>query len=264
MAKGGYQKRRIAEKKARERASRKRAARRRKALTVVASALVLGMIGVVVLAALGGDEPLVDPDATPTPEPTATGATFADPCTDLASVEPGQVTFDDAPCRITEDGIDYAAVFETSEGTIEVDLLEADAPVTVNNFVFLARTGYYDGTPFHRVLPEFGDPSAMVQGGDAVNRDGTGGPGYQFGDENIIPFDTPGMLAMANAGPGTNGSQFFFLDGTVPHLNSPDPAASRGSHSVFGRVTDGLEIVRKIAATGNGAVELVSVTIEES
>lgn len=261
MAKGGYQKRRIAEKKARERASRKRAARRRKALTVVASALVLGMIGVVVLAALGGDEPgPASDDIAGTNEGCTVPGTVAEP----------RQAFDAPPPDVLEEDVDYTASLMTSCGVIKVDLLEEDAPDTVNNFVFLAREGFYNGTIFHRVIPEFSG-SAMIQGGDAVNQDGTGEPGYTIPNENTIPFDRPGLVATANRGPDTNGSQFFILGGTVGHLNNPDPAQSAGEHSVFGEVTEGLDVVGRIVSVPRGEndrpnvdVILINVTIEEA
>ena len=128
----------------------------------------------------------------------------------------------------------YSISMETSKGTIEIDLFAKDAPVTVNNFVFLAREGYYDGVSFHRVIPNF-----MIQGGDPTGS-GMGGPGYRFADE----FDgTPnrhetGPLSMANAGPATNGSQFFICHGPQPHLD--------GKHTVFGKVSSGQDIVDAI------------------
>jgi peptidyl-prolyl cis-trans isomerase B (cyclophilin B) len=121
----------------------------------------------------------------------------------------------------------YTATMETSKGTITLDLFAKEAPKTVNSFVFLAREGFYDGLTFHRVIPDF-----MIQGGDPDGR-GTGGPGYRFEDEvdtktNPHTFDKPGLLAMANAGPGTNGSQFFITHVPTPHLD--------GKHTIFGKV----------------------------
>ena len=121
----------------------------------------------------------------------------------------------------------YTAVFKTERGDINVTLFADKAPTTVNNFVFLARDGFYDGTTFHRVISNF-----MVQGGDPTGT-GTGGPGYKWPDEQsalALPHDGVGMLSMANAGPNTNGSQFFITHGPTPHLN--------GKHAVFGKVAD--------------------------
>jgi peptidyl-prolyl cis-trans isomerase B (cyclophilin B) len=128
----------------------------------------------------------------------------------------------------------YAATIETSRGTIDVDLFAKDAPKTVNNFVFLAKEGFYDGTVFHRVINDF-----MVQGGDPTGT-GRGGPGYKFGDE--VGPDKPrhkvGSLSMANAGPGTNGSQFFITHIVTDWLD--------GKHTVFGEVTKGQDVVNSV------------------
>ena len=123
-----------------------------------------------------------------------------------------------------EADIDYRAILCTAAGAIYVDLYEQLTPITVNNFVFLAQQGYYDNTTFHRVIPNF-----MAQAGDPTAT-GRGGPGYQFGDEPVsfLTFDRPGLLAMANAGPGTNGSQFFITTAPTPHLNY--------KHTIFGDV----------------------------
>jgi cyclophilin family peptidyl-prolyl cis-trans isomerase len=129
----------------------------------------------------------------------------------------------------------YAAVLHTVKGDIKIELLAAQAPVTVNNFVFLARDGFYNGTTFHRVIGGF-----MVQGGDPTGT-GSGGPGYRFNDERSaleIPHDREGILSMANAGPNTNGSQFFITYGPTLHLN--------GKHGVFGRVIEGMNVLRSI------------------
>ena len=121
----------------------------------------------------------------------------------------------------------YRAVMNTSKGAIAIDLFADRAPISVNNFVFLARDGFYDGVIFHRVLDGF-----MAQGGDPTGR-GSGGPGYSWDDEPSalkIRHDAPGTLSMANAGPNTNGSQFFITFVPTPHLD--------GNHAVFGRVAD--------------------------
>ncbi|MDX1530003.1 MAG: peptidylprolyl isomerase [Rhodothermales bacterium] len=125
----------------------------------------------------------------------------------------------------------YRATLETSKGAIEVELYPEHAPKTVNNFVALARDGFYDGTVFHRVISNF-----MIQGGDPTGT-GRGGPGYRFEDEvknNPLRHET-GSLSMANAGPNTNGSQFFITHAPQPHLD--------GRHTVFGKVTDGQDVV---------------------
>jgi cyclophilin family peptidyl-prolyl cis-trans isomerase len=128
----------------------------------------------------------------------------------------------------------YTARFKTERGEFVAELFADRAPLTVENFVNLARSGFYDGTTFHRVIGGF-----MAQGGDPTGT-GTGGPGYQFGDEfhPSLRHDGPGTLSMANAGPGTNGSQFFITYGATPHLDN--------KHSVFGRVTEGMDVVRSL------------------
>ena len=128
----------------------------------------------------------------------------------------------------------YTAVFKTEKGDIRVKLFADKAPNTVNNFVFLARDGFYDNTTFHRVIPNF-----MVQGGDPTGT-GSGGPGYQFKDEfhASLKHDKAGTLSMANAGPGTNGSQFF-----ITHV--PTAWLDR-KHTVFGRVVSGQDVVDSI------------------
>jgi len=151
----------------------------------------------------------------------------------------------------------YKARMETDKGTMVIELFANKTPMTVNNFVFLSREGYYDGVIFHRVIDNF-----MVQGGDPTGT-GRGGPGYKFGDEfdASLKHDKQGILSMANAGPGTNGSQFFITHGPTPHLN--------GKHTVFGQVVEGLDVLMSIPARDPGnvnapAVKIIRVTIEES
>lgn len=130
----------------------------------------------------------------------------------------------------------YSVKMETSKGEIELALFAADAPKTVNNFVFLVNQGFYDGVTFHRVISNF-----MVQGGDPTGS-GRGGPGYRFADEfkgNPNRHER-GSLSMANAGPNTNGSQFFICHAPQPHLD--------GRHTVFGKITSGLDILDQIRA----------------
>jgi cyclophilin family peptidyl-prolyl cis-trans isomerase len=128
----------------------------------------------------------------------------------------------------------YTAIFKTQRGEFEVELYADKVPNTVENFVNLANAGYYDGTTFHRVIPGF-----MAQAGDPTGT-GRGGPGYQFKDEfhKSLRHDEAGILSMANAGPNTNGSQFFITHGPTPHLDN--------RHAVFGKVTKGMDIVLSI------------------
>jgi len=126
----------------------------------------------------------------------------------------------------------YTATIKTKRGKMLLKLFARDVPVTVNNFVFLAREGFYDGVTFHRVIPDF-----MAQGGDPTGT-GSGGPGYKFADEFTKHTHGAGALSMANAGPNTNGSQFFITYTPQPHLN--------GKHSVFGQLAKGMDVLKKI------------------
>jgi len=139
----------------------------------------------------------------------------------------------------------YTATIEIGKGNIVLELFASDVPVTVNNFVFLAGEGFYDGTTFHRVIPDF-----MAQGGDPTGT-GTGGPGYKFADEFTEHTHVTGALSMANAGPNTNGSQFFITYSPQHHLD--------GKHSVFGQLVNGMDVLEAIE---NGDT-IVQITIEE-
>jgi peptidyl-prolyl cis-trans isomerase B (cyclophilin B) len=144
-----------------------------------------------------------------------------------------------------------AATLHTNKGTIAIELFDDDAPKTVENFKKLARDGFYDGVIFHRIIPDF-----MIQGGDPTGT-GSGGPGYTFEDEFNDHKVERGALAMANAGPNTNGSQFFIVTAdSCPWLD--------GKHTVFGRVTDGMDTVNAISdvATGSNDKPRDDVTIE--
>jgi cyclophilin family peptidyl-prolyl cis-trans isomerase len=147
------------------------------------------------------------------------------------------------------------ATMQTNHGAIEIELFDADAPKTVENFTKLARDGFYDGVIFHRVIRDF-----MIQGGDPTGT-GSGGPGYQFEDEFNDNKVERGALAMANAGPNTNGSQFFIVTADAcPWLD--------GKHTVFGRVTSGMDVVDTIEQVDTGPgdkpredVRIASVTL---
>jgi cyclophilin family peptidyl-prolyl cis-trans isomerase len=225
---------------------------------VARAAAAFAVCGVLLTAAACGD----DGDD----EAGAAGASAADTVACGATAPPpaDPATYD-APPDVTIDlDATYTAVLETSCGEIRIALDPDAAPMAVNNFVFLAREGFYDGLTFHRVVPGF-----VIQGGDP-NGDGTGGPGYTFPDE--LPTGEgaypPGAVAMANSGPDTNGSQFFIVTGDAPL----PPAYTR-----FGEVTEGLEVAREIealadpdAAPGDPSAQVPSdpayidsVTIEE-
>jgi cyclophilin family peptidyl-prolyl cis-trans isomerase len=143
----------------------------------------------------------------------------------------------------------YAAILHTDKGDITLQLFASQTPRTVNNFVFLAREGFYDGTFFHRVIADF-----MVQGGDPTGT-GRGGPGYKFKDEFVpaLHHDTPGILSMANAGPNTNGSQFFITHVPTPWLD--------GKHSVFGKVTVGMDVLLAIPPRDPSRVDAPAIHI---
>lgn len=150
----------------------------------------------------------------------------------------------------------YKARMKTSKGDVVIELFADKVPTTVNNFVFLARDGFYDGTSFHRVIKDF-----MVQGGDPTGT-GSGGPGYKFKDEfgPNLKHTGPGTLSMANAGPNTNGSQFFITHTATPWLD--------GKHSVFGKVVEGMDVVNAIPERDPGRAkqpgeQLISIEIIE-
>lgn len=207
----------------------------------------------------------------PAPDGAAGGASTADGCwSDDQRIEQGSEgagfvanQYDGPPEIAIDPAKTYAATLETTKGTIEAELYPADAPQTVNNFVCLARDGYFDGTPFHRIVKGF-----VIQGGDPTGT-GSGGPGYRFADEPVTKEYERGTLAMANAGPNTNGSQFFVV---LDDLRGKLPK----NYTIFGKVTGGQEAVDAIAAVptrpGPGgensqpteAVTLDRVTIQES
>jgi peptidylprolyl isomerase len=147
----------------------------------------------------------------------------------------GTKTYSSAPPMFIDKSKQYTATVKMAKGgEFTIQLFPDKAPITVNSFVFLARQGYFDGVTFHRVLEGF-----MAQGGDPTGT-GDGGPGYQFANENSSgTFDKAGVVAMANAGPGTNGSQFFITFGATPQLSGAD-------YTIFGQVTSGMDVVNAI------------------
>ncbi len=241
-------------------AQRQALLRRRRAARLGAVATVLVLIVAAAVITGGGDgdgardeEPRSAPTkpAEPTPSdepepaaPVACGAEEPPPADPQKYPEAEQVL---------EDGVDYRAVMETSCGTIEIDLLEEQAPITVNNFVFLAQEGFYDGLTFHRVEKQF-----VIQGGDPEGT-GAGGPGYTFEDELWAkPKEyTFGAVAMANAGPDTNGSQFF----VIVHKPVRQEAGLAPAYSVFGRVPKSswgaLDKIRKVDVSGSTPLSTV-------
>jgi cyclophilin family peptidyl-prolyl cis-trans isomerase len=199
----------------------------------------LGAIIVVVIVAVAAAAYLL---GAPGSDSCADGLDVGDPgpLADLAPAE-RENYYDRAPEMALDSGAQYEAVIQTEKGDICLNLYPEASPETVNNFVFLARQGYYDGTIFHRVMQDF-----MAQGGDPTGT-GAGGPGYEFADEtdNGFVFDRAGLLAMANRGANTNGSQFFITYVPTPHLN--------GAHTIFGEITGGEDVLNSLTLVQPGS-----------
>ncbi len=246
-------------------------------LGILLVALLVVALGISVLSGDDGDDQDVATDTSTssteatdsteaTTETTAAGVA-GDPAIGTSECPPAEgaaertTTFASGPQACIDPAKTYTATIATSRGDITVQLDAAAAPKTVNSFVFLARHRYFEGVSFHRIIPGF-----VVQGGDATgNPPGTGGPGYEFADELPTgdgPYYEIGSLAMANSGPGTNGSQFFIVTGE-------QGAGLPNSYSLFGKVTDGLDVVQAIEATGSAEgtpsepTTITSVTITE-
>jgi len=172
-----------------------------------------------------------------------------------AGGEPKPKTYSAPPPMTIDTSKQYIATIETEKGNIVLELFASDVPVTVNNFVFLVREGFYDGTTFHRVIPGF-----MAQGGDPTGT-GTGTPGYSFADEFTEHTHVAGALSMANSGPNTNGCQFFITYTPQHHLD--------GKHSVFGQLIEGRDVLEKLTPRDpnqNPQFEgdtIIRITIEE-
>ena len=193
------------------------------------------IVGTLFLVACGAD-------ATPTLKPVATPPTVQAPASTLTPIPIAESTggtrikqYSEPPSTIIQVENRYVATLNTNKGAIVIELFPKEAPRTVNNFVFLARDGFYDGISFHRVIKDF-----MIQGGDPTGT-GAGGPGYRFEDEPVTRDYVRGTLAMANSGPNTNGSQFFIV-----HKKSTLPK----QYNIFGIVVEGLDVVDSIATTG--------------
>ncbi len=176
----------------------------------------------------GAPAPTPTPTPAPKPTPTAKPKTYSAP-----------------PPMTIDTSKQYTATIETEKGNLVLKLFASDVPLTVNNFVFLSREGFYDGTIFHRVFSDF-----MAQGGDPTGTGG-GGPGYSFADEFTEHTHVAGALSMANSGPNTNGSQFFITYTPQHHLD--------GKHSVFGQLIEGMDVLKDIKQGDT----LKRITIEE-
>ena len=223
---------------------------------------LIGWLGLAACSAPGGSSPT--PTTKPQSQPTVAKPSGGSPAPIAGGAGAGAKQWSSPPAMSIDPAKQYKATFTTSAGEMQADLFAKDAPNTVNNFVFLAREGFYDGVPFHRIISGF-----MVQTGDPTGT-GRGGPGYRFGDElpRTLEYER-GTLAMANAGPNTQGSQFFIchadLKGRLPK-----------NYTIFGKITGGLDVLDKIASTpvrpGPGGepsqptqdVRILSVTIAES
>jgi cyclophilin family peptidyl-prolyl cis-trans isomerase len=225
LGKSNKQERQSARKRA-EREARIRAAKRRKRNQILA------VVGVLVLLLIGGLLATRDGGG---------GSSLASGGPGCDGVGTGSTEYTEAPEMTIDTSKSYHATMTTNQGVVEIDLYADKAPKTVNNFVTLACDGFYDGLTFHRIIPDF-----MIQGGDPQGT-GAGGPGYQFEDEfdPTLNFDKVGLLAMANSGPNTNGSQFFITVAETPWLNQ--------KHTIFGEVTSGYEIVETISKMGKDA-----------
>ena len=218
------------------------------------------VVAAVLLSSRGEDEPeSLDAGSASSTTAPAGGTLAKSDCPPKEGSAERKTSFPKPPAMCIDEDKTYTAVMKTTNGSFTIKLDAASAPRTVNNFVFLARNHYYDGVKFHRIIPGF-----VVQGGDPEGT-GSGGPGYKFADE--LPKAGAykvGSLAMANAGPNTNGSQFFVITG-------PEGAALPPNYSLFGEVTEGMETVKALEAVGTpGAgtpteeVKIDSVTITES
>lgn len=169
---------------------------------------------------------------------------------------PKPKTYSAPPPMVIDINKKYTATMETAKGKLVLELFAKDVPKTVNNFVFLAREGFYDGCTFHRVIPDF-----MAQGGDPTGT-GMGGPGYRFADEFTSHKHGTGALSMANAGANTNGSQFFITYTPQPGLD--------GRHSVFGQLIEGMDVLKKLTPRDPSqnpqfqGDKIIRITIKES
>jgi len=228
--------------------------------------LSLGAIVAVALLSGCGAQPAAQvaaPTAAAASGTSAAASAFVDACwppSERTTVEQeGQTVkqYSKAPAMAIDPNKTYTATLETNKGNIDVAFYPKDAPQTVNNFICLARDGYYDGTPFHRIVKGF-----VIQGGDPTGT-GMGGPGYKFNDEPVAKDYEQGVLAMANAGPNTNGSQFFIV---LEDLRGRLPK----NYTIFGKVTSGMDVVQQIAntptkasASGEQSAPTTPITLEK-
>ena len=255
--------------RAEARAAQQRAQRRRQIISVVALLAVVLGIGLFISLS-GGDEEEAD---VATDAATTTTAADAGPAGDAQECPPADGApepvrrFENGPPKecLTE-GASYSAEVETDIGSFTIALDREKAPKTVNNFVFLSRYRAYEDVPFHRVIQDF-----VVQGGDVAMKNGTGDAGYDFEDELPNPDDyEEGSVAMANSGPNTNGSQFYIVVSEQGAQTLVQAVGGEAKYSLFGKVTEGMDVIKKIEADGSqGGTptkvhKIVKVTITES
>ena len=218
-----------------------RRARTRKRFFRLAILAVIGLVGAyAVYTATKPEEQRVATDSTTSTTAGSEPEFGTGECPPAEGAATRTTSFSAPPPKCIEDGKQYTATITTDVGDFKIELNADKAPLTVNNFVFLARHQFYEEVPVHRVIPGF-----VVQGGDGAKGDGTGGPGYKFGDE--LPKQGEyeiGSVAMANSGKDTNGSQFFVVTGEQGVGLPP-------SYSLFGKVVEGLDVVKKIEADGS-------------
>jgi cyclophilin family peptidyl-prolyl cis-trans isomerase len=213
-------------------------------LVAVVAGLALVVSGLVWwLGGSNGTTAATSASPTPSPSPSASASIGPSPCgnpTPPADASQKKPSYKTAPPMTIDVNATYTATFETTCGSFTAKLLPKVAPQGVNSFVYLANQHFYDGLTFHRIVKGF-----VIQGGDPLGN-GKGGPGYNFDIETSpkATFDAPGVLAYANSGPGTNGSQFFVTLASAPQLN---PTAS-ASYTIFGNVTKGMDVVQKIGS----------------
>ena len=262
MAKRKTRNKSFAQRRAQEAAQRDRADQQRSLVTWLIGSIAV--VGLLVLATIflpdlfaPDPEPSVSGDGTESSTGSASTGSTTTGDRAVADLDPAARNnyYSAPPEMVIDTSKSYEAIIETNRGTMRLELFDDEAPVTVNNFVFLANQGFYDGTVFHRVINQF-----MAQGGDPTGT-GTGGPGYRFEDEFVpeLRFDRRGLLAMANSGPATNGSQFFITFVPTPHLND--------AHTIFGEIIEGDDVLGSITIRDPGSAiepdEIVKVEIVE-
>ena len=238
--------RQLAKLAARRQAERDAVRRRRerilRSLGIVVAMVLVATVGLFLINRKGTTTASPSPTVSPTGSPSASPSGLPVACGGSVpkTAGEGKPTIPQAPPMLIDPSKTYTATMQTSCGQIVIQLDAVHAPIGVNSFVFLVKKGFYNGLTFHRIVKDF-----VIQGGDPKG-DGSGGPGYQFSIETSpnVTFDSAGLLAYANSGPDTNGSQFFITLAPTPQLN---PSTNQ-SFTIFGKVIKGLDVVKKIGA----------------